>query len=392
VATEQPPGDADLVVVGGGIVGLAAARELLLRRPGRRVVVLEREAQLALHQTGRNSGVAHAGIYYAPGSLKARLCVEGVRRLYDYCEERGVPHERCGKVVVAVDERELASLDELERRGRANGVPGLRRLHAAGLREVEPHARGLAALHSPQTGIVDFAAVAHALAADVRAAGGEVVCGCGVFGVARDGSRVDVAHAAGRTRARLALVCAGAWTDRLAERAGAPADPRTVPFRGRYLRLRPQARRLVRGLIYPVPDPRLPFLGVHLTRRVDGEVLLGPSALLLPRARSLAWPGTWRAMRRFARTGLTELGLAASRRAFVAACARYVPELRVDDVVAGPHGDRAQAVGRDGALVDDFVFHEAQGAVFVRNAPSPGATASLAIAELIADRVERALG
>ena len=381
-----PPGATDLVVVGAGIVGLAAARELLRRRPGLRVTVLEREDDIGRHQTGSSSGVVHAGIYYRPGSLKARLCVEGARELHAFCEERTIPHERCGKVIVALDRSELAGLDELERRGRANGVTGLRRLDAAGLREVEPHAAGIAALHSAATGIVDFRAVAQALAADLRAAGATVVLGCAAQRLRREGGRVDVHHRHGELRARAALVCAGAWTDRLAERSGGAADPRVVPFRGRYLRLRPEARHLVRALVYPVPDPALPFLGVHLTRTVDGEVLLGPSALLLPRPRSLAWPGTWRVMRRFWRSGARELRLATSRRAFAAACARYVPELAAADVLPGPHGDRAQAVGRDGELVDDFVLEDEQGALFVRNAPSPAATSSLAIARLIADR------
>jgi (S)-2-hydroxyglutarate dehydrogenase len=404
VARPDLSGDCDVAVVGGGILGLAVARELQRRHPGERVVVLERETTLARHQTGSSSGVAHAGIYYAPGSLKARLCVEGLRRLYAFCEEHGVAHERCGKVIVAVDEGELGRLDELEARGRANGVPGLRRLDATGLREVEPHAAGVAALHSPQTGIVDFVAVAETLAAQLRAGGATVATGCEVTRLERRGGRTVVAHAQGELRARRAVTCAGAWSDRLAVAAGADPDPRIVPFRGGYLRLAPEARGLVRGLIYPVPDPSLPFLGVHVTRRTDGEVLLGPTALLVGardaynlrtvrlqdvRA-TLGWPGTWRMMRRWWRTGAAELRLAASRRAFVAACARYVPELRDARVLDGPAGIRAQAVGRDGTLVDDFVVGEAGGAVHVRNAPSPAATSSLALAELIADRVDGA--
>jgi 2-hydroxyglutarate dehydrogenase len=385
--------DTDLVVVGAGIVGLAAARELQRRRPALRVTVLEREPELARHQTGRNSGVLHAGISYAPGSLKARLCVEGLRLMEDYCAERGLPHERCGKVIVALRERELPGLDELERRGRANGVQGLRRIGPDELRALEPHAAGIAALHSPATGIADFAAVARSLAEDVIAAGGELRLGTAAAGVARRDGAVEVRLGDGVLRARRALVCAGLRTDGLAEAAGAPADPRIVGFRGAYLRLRPEARALVRGLIYPVADPRLPFLGVHLTRRVDGEVLLGPTALLAPESwrRALAWPGTWRLMRRHWRTGAAELRLAAGRRALVAAGARHVPELTVADVLDGPSGVRAQAVGRDGALVDDFVVHEAAGSTFVRNAPSPAATSSLALASLIADRVEHGL-
>src|SRR3954452_25564085 len=393
MTADAPPGDVDAVFVGAGIVGLAAARELQRRRPGLRVAVLEREAAPAMHQTARNSGVAHAGIYYAPGSLKARLCVEGLARLRAYCEERGIAFEACGKVVVALEQRELPALDELERRGRANGVPGLRRIGSAELRELEPHAAGVAALHSPQTAIVDFGAVARALAEDLQADGGVVATRCEVRAIEREaGGGVRVDHTHGQTRARLAIACAGHWADRLAQAAGAPADPRIVGFRGAYLRLAPHARGLVGGLIYPVPDPRLPFLGVHLTPRVDGEVLLGPAARLVPSRRALAWPGTWRVVRRFARTGLRELRLAVDRRALVAACARYVPELTAADVLPGPSGVRAQAVARDGTLVDDFVVHEAQGTLHVRNAPSPAATSALSLAELIVKRAEPLLG
>ncbi len=395
------PTDHDVAVVGAGIVGLAVARELLLRRPGLRVAVLDKQDAVGFHQTGHNSGVVHAGIYYAPGSLKATLCVEGARRLYDFCDEHGVAYERCGKVIVALSDEELPRLSELERRGRANGVPGLRRLDADALREVEPHCVGVAALHSPNTGIVDFPGVARALAADVRGHGGELLLGHEVTGAARDGAGVAIAHSRGRLRARNAVFCAGPWADRLAVALGAPADPRIVPFRGAYLKLRPEARRLVRGLIYPVPDPDLPFLGVHLTKHITGEVWLGPSALLVgardayrlrrvrPRdvADTLSWPGTWRVMRRWWRTGLGELRLAASRRAFVDACRAYVPELGVGDVAReSTAGVRAQAVGRDGRLVDDFLVSESGGVLHVRNAPSPAATSSLALAERIADR------
>jgi 2-hydroxyglutarate dehydrogenase len=376
--------DADVAVVGAGIVGLAVARELLLREPGRDVAVVEREHAVGTGQTGRNSGVVHAGIYYAPGSLKARLCVRGGALLEAFCAEHGVPFARPGKLVVAVDAAELPRLGELERRGRANGVPGLRRVSGAELREIEPHARGLAALHSPATGVADFAAVARALAADVQRRGGRLLLGREVTGVELAGP-TRLAIAGGRAlRARHAVFCAGMQAHRLAVAAGAPADPRIVPFRGRYLRLAPHARDLVRSLIYPVPDPRLPFLGVHLTRGIDGEVDLGPGALL---AGGLAWPGTWRVLRRHWRAGLWELRLAAGRRAFVAAGARYVPELRERDVAGGWAGVRAQAVARDGTLLDDFAFSEAAGTLHVRNAPSPAATSALAIAEVVADRL-----
>ena len=398
--TSPAAGEHDIAVVGGGILGLATARELLLRRPGASVVVLEREPELARHQTGHNSGVIHAGIYYEPGSLKARLCVEGARDLYAYCEERGIPFQRCGKLIVARDENELPRLDELERRGEANGVPGLRRLDAGGLREIEPHARGASALHSPETGVVDFAAVARAFAADVEAAGGRIHTGCAVAGMAADAGgargepaargRLRLLHSHGELRARFAVFCAGAWADELAVRAGAGPDPRIVPFRGAYLRLRPERSHLVRGLIYPVPDPALPFLGVHLSRHIDGNVSLGPSALLAPMRlrRSLAWPGTWRMARRWWRTGLTEIAHAASSRRFAREAAGYVPELEPGDFSPWYAGIRAQAVGRDGRLVDDFVISETERALHVRNAPSPAATSSLALARLICDRIE----
>ena len=376
----------DVAVVGGGILGLATAVELQRRRPAARIVVLERGSEVGGGQTTTNSGVIHSGIYYEPGSLKARLCVEGARLMYEFCDAHGIGAERCGKVIVATDEAELARLDELERRGVANGVPGLRRVDGADLREIEPHVRGIAALHSPNTGIVDFAAVARALRADFEAAGASVVTGANVAAVERGGSGgVLLRHSGGDLRAAFAVFCAGEMADRLAVLDGADPDPRIVPFRGSYLRLRRED--LVRGLVYPVPDPRLPFLGVHLTRHPRGGVLVGPTALLAPRARSLAWPGTWRLMRRFWRSGFEEIGHAASRRRFVAAAQRFVPELTTGDVEPGWAGYRAQALARDGRLVDDFVFSETEATLHVRNAPSPAATASLAIARHIADRV-----
>jgi (S)-2-hydroxyglutarate dehydrogenase len=384
-----PPGECDLAVVGGGILGLAVARELAARHPDRSAVVLERADELATGQTGRNSGVIHAGIYYAPGSLKARLCVAGSRDLYAYCEENRVPFERCGKVIVARGDDELPRLNELERRGRENGVPGLRRLSAGELREVEPHCRGVAALHSPATGIIDFAAVARSFARDLEAHGVPVATGCGVSDVEPGRGWIRLLHSAGATRARFAVFCAGVGSDRLAVAAGASSDPRIVPFRGAYVYLRPERRELVRSLIYPVPDPSLPFLGVHLSRHIDGEVSLGPTALLAPRhPRDLAWPGTWRMARRWWRTGLNELRHAVSRKSLAAAAADYVPEIRAEDFDGGYAGVRAQAVGRDGKLVDDFVVSETERALHVRNAPSPAATSSLALARLIADRAD----
>lgn len=396
-------------------MGLAVARELTKRHPQASVCVLERESTVGTHQTGHNSGVIHAGVYYEPGSLKARLCVEGARELYEYCEAHGIASEACGKVIVATDPTELDRLDELERRGKANGVPGLRRIDARGIEELEPHARGIAGLHSPGTGIVDFSAVARAYAQDVIEAGGVIASGCGVTGVAVKARSLLLTHARGATEARHAhgateaghaIFCAGAWSDRLAVMAGADPDPRIVPFRGAYLRLVPERRDLVRSLIYPVPDPSLPFLGVHLTKHIDGEVLIGPTALLagardayrLGKMRrgdvldTLTWPGSWRMLRHWWRTGLSELRHATLRSAFVRAAARYVPELQVGDVEPAFAGVRAQALSRDGGLVDDFVFSTTERALHVRNAPSPAATSSLAIGRYVAAEAERGFG
>ena len=399
----------DVAIVGGGIVGLAVGRALALR--GRRVTVLEREPRLGAHQTTHNSGVIHQGIYYAPGSLKARLCREGADALYAYCAQQGIAAEPCGKVVVAVRPADLPRLDELERRAGENGVPGLRRLGPAELREVEPEATGLAALHSPETGIVDFGAVAAAYAREIEGLGGEVRTGCDVRAVVDRPDGVEIVFRPGSDpasehrdvlRADRAVCCGGAWSDRLAAASGAPVDIRIVPFRGAYLKLRANRTHLVRGQIYPVPDPSLPFLGVHLSRTIGGDVLLGPTALLagardayrlalVRRADlgdTLRWPGTARLVRRYWRTGAREIAGAASRRLVVRDLARYVPAVGLDDVEPGPAGIRAQAVGRDGALLDDFAFAETAHAVHVLNAPSPAATASLAIAELVADRLD----
>jgi len=406
MSTTDPEREYDIAVVGAGIVGLAVARELQRRNPDGTVVVLDKHETVGHHQTGRNSGVIHAGIYYKPGSLKARLCVEGARELYAFCDEHDVAYERCGKVIVATDPSELGRLDDLEARGRANGVPGLRRLTPEELQEVEPECRGIAALHSPNTGIVDYPAVARAMAADITASGGELALGCAVSNVERSGARVVIDHSRGRTVARNAVFCAGLWADRLAVSAGANPDPRIIPFRGAYMKLRPERTDLVKGLIYPVPNPELPFLGVHLTKHVSGDVLLGPTALLVGaldayklrsvRARdmaaTLAWPGTWRMMRKFWKTGISEMRMAASKHAFVEANRRFVPALRDEDVIPGPAGVRAQAVGRDGSLVDDFVISDTPGAIHVRNAPSPAATSSLAIGAMIADRAQEAFG
>lgn len=396
----------DLAVIGAGILGLACAREVLHRRPAARVVVLEAADRVATGQTGHNSGVIHAGVYYTPGSLKARLCVSGAARLYDYCEQHGIEARRVGKLIIAVDPSELSGLEEIARRARANGVPGVRRLDAGKIGEIEPHARGVAALHSPATGAVDFSAVCRQLADDVLEAGGELRLSWPVSELKSHARGVRVLDARGDgLDASMAVACAGLQADRLAVASGAPADPRVIPFRGAYYRLRPERRELVRGHIYPVSDPALPFLGVHLTTSLDGEVLVGPSALVvgardayrLGQLRrvdvldTLSWPGTWRMMRRWWRVGRHELRLAFSRSAFAAEAARYVPELGPDDLVPSVAGIRAQTVSRAGGLVDDFVISATGRAIHVRNAPSPAATSALALAELIVDRLEQAL-
>jgi L-2-hydroxyglutarate oxidase len=402
----EPPSECDAVVIGAGIVGLAVARELAQRHEGARVVVLESEGAIGAHQTSHSSGVIHAGVYYEPGSLKARLCVQGAAELYEYCDAHGIDARKVGKLIVAAREDEIDRLNALETRARANGVPGLRRLDASEIADTEPHARGVAALHSPATGVVDFTQVARGYARDVENAGGAISVSCGVESVGEDGGRPLVRHARGTTRARAVIACAGAWADRLAQAAGAPADPRIVPFRGGYLRLRPERASLVRANIYPVPDPELPFLGAHLTRGHDGTVLLGPTALLVgardayrpwrirgqDARETLAWLGTRRLVARHWRAGARELLHAASRRAYVRAAQRLVPELRAADFVAGPAGIRAQAVAADGTLVDDFVVSRVGAAIYVRNAPSPAATSSLPLARLIADQLGDVLG
>jgi L-2-hydroxyglutarate oxidase len=389
----------DVMVVGGGIVGLATARELAVVHR-LRVVVLEREAKVASHQSGHNSGVVHSGLYYRPESHKAATCVEGRDHLFRYVLERSIPHERCGKVVVAVSEAELPRLDELERRGRANGVTSLERLDAAAIREHEPHAAGLSGLYVGDTGIVDYRAVAAAFADDVRGAAGEVRTGAAVGAIAAKGDGVVVSAGSERLEARFLIACAGLESDRVARLAGLDPGVAIVPFRGDYCELAAGARRLVRHLIYPVPDPDLPFLGVHLTRRIDGSVEAGPNAVLAWRrdgyeggafsvrdaASTLAFPGFWRMGRRLLRTGAGEYARSWSRARFVAGLQRLVPEIEERDLAAAGCGIRAQAVDRSGRLVDDFVFAEGERMLHLVNAPSPAATASMALGRRLAER------
>ncbi|HEY3727771.1 MAG TPA: L-2-hydroxyglutarate oxidase [Solirubrobacteraceae bacterium] len=385
-----------IAVVGGGILGLATARLIAESTPDAEIVLLEKEQALALHQTARNSGVVHAGLYYAPGSLKARLCRRGLGLLRDFCAARKIPYQQCGKVVAATRPTELDRLRSLGERAQANGVPGLRWLEGGQLTEVEPHLEAIAGLHSPETAIVDFAAVADAFAADVRARGGKIRTGTEVVRVWGGTQAPSVELAGGAiVEADRVVVCAGLQADRIARASGESAQPRIVPFRGEYWQLRPERTGLVHGLIYPVPDPALPFLGVHLTRRIDGAVWLGPNAVLSlaregyerkrfsPRDtyETLSWPGTFRMMRRHWRSGLNEVVRSAHKRSFIGELQRYVPSLAVDDVIRAPAGIRAQAVDRDGSLVDDFRLSITRHVVWVRNAPSPAATSSLAIAE-----------
>jgi L-2-hydroxyglutarate oxidase len=390
-----------VVVVGGGILGLATARLVARERPDADVLVLEKEPQLALHQTARNSGVVHAGIYYEPGALKARLCRRGVELMRAFCTERGIPYEACGKLVVALGPEEIPRLERLAERAQANGVPGLRRLDAGQLREVEPHAAGITALHSPETAITDFVAIARTVAAEIEASGGEVRLSTQVTGIDRGSGGITVTTAHGPEKVDRLVVCAGLQSDRLV--ADRKSGPRIVPFRGEYMTVSEAKREFVRGMVYPVPDPRYPFLGVHYTRRVSGELEVGPNAVLAleregyrrsgVKARDVrdivTWPGFWRMARQHWRTGVTEVRGTLSKRAYMRFAQRYVPDIDVTDVVRARSGVRAQAVERDGSLVDDFRISHSDGVTNVRNAPSPAATSSFAIAEYVVDEVER---
>lgn len=382
-------------MVGGGIVGLAVARQLRVERPDVDVVVLEKEDRLGAHQTGHNSGVIHAGIYYTPGSVKARLCRRGVELLKPFCDEHGITYRNLGKLVVATDAVEAARLDDIHGRALANGVTDVRMVERGEIAEIEPHVTGVRALLSPSTAVVDYAQVAQAYATDLRALGGEIRTGAAVTAVDRTSTETVVHTTVGEVTADHVVVCAGLQSSRVAAAVGGDDDPRIIPFRGEYYRLAAHRTGLVKGLVYPVPDPRYPFLGIHLTRRVDDTVDVGPNAVLAlalegyrrrdidPKdiATILGWPGFLRMAKKHWRTGIHEMRGSLSRRYFAEQARRYVPELSADDLEPAAAGVRAQAVRRDGSLVDDFWITTADRVTLVRNAPSPAATSSLAIAE-----------
>jgi (S)-2-hydroxyglutarate dehydrogenase len=392
----------DLLIIGGGIVGLASAMTLATRHR-LSVCVLEAEDRIASHQTGNNSGVIHSGLYYKPGSLKAGLCAQGRTALYRFCAEQGIRHERCGKLVVATEESELPRLEELERRGRANGLAGLRRLNADELRQREPHVRGIAGLLVEETGIVDYVEVAEAYARILREHDGRILTGHRVHAVRSSDNEIVAETSQGPIKGRYLLNCAGLQSDRVARLCGVSPDVQIVPFRGEYYKLSPQAARLVRHLIYPVPDPRFPFLGVHFTRMARGGVEAGPNAVLaLARHGYSRWslsvadtweiarfPGFWRMAAKYWRTGLGESYRSFSKRAFLKALRRLIPDLALADLLPGGAGVRAQALERSGALVDDFRIETGQRMIHVLNAPSPAATGSLSIGAYIADEAAK---
>jgi L-2-hydroxyglutarate oxidase len=397
----------DVAIVGGGIVGLATAYRLLERRPRLRLVLVEKEAALAQHQSGHNSGVVHAGLYYPAGSRKAVLCREGKAQLEQFCEAHSIPIDHCGKLIVAAASDEEPGLEAIALRAQANGVPGLERVGPERMREIEPHVAGTAGLFSPHTGVIDFGRVCDAYGAEVTSRGGEIRLRWRVEAITRTGDGDWLLRSpTDELRAGAVIACAGLWSDRLAALTHDAGGQRIVPFRGDYLRLRLHARHLVRGLIYPVNDPRFPFLGIHLTRRIDGEVWAGPNAVLATAregyrrrdvsagdlAATLGYRGFLRLAARYWRAGAAEMWRDVWRPSFVAAVRRYVPELRDGDFEAGPSGVRAQSVRLDGSLVDDFSIGGSGRILHVRNAPSPAATASLAIGRMVAEMAEQRFG
>jgi (S)-2-hydroxyglutarate dehydrogenase len=384
-------------VIGSGIVGLAVARELTIRNPGMQVTVFDKEDHVAAHQSGHNSGVVHAGIYYAPGSLKARLCLRGGSLLREFCQQHDVRLRELGKLVVASSDAEMRGLAEIERRALANGVPGIRRIARSEIAEIEPYVQGVAALYSPHTASVDFVGMCQALVREITSADGAVRLGTHIRSVSEGAFGATVRSDTGAWTFDQLIVCAGLTGDNLAAQLGGLADMRIIPFRGEYYELRPAARHRIKGMVYPVPDPRYPFLGVHLTRDVDDGVHVGPNAVLALalegyrwrdiRLRDLrdigSWPGTWRLIRQNWRNGIKEVTGSLIKRRYLADVRTYLPEMQLCDLVRSTAGVRAQAVRRDGGLVDDFVLQSAGRVMLVRNAPSPAATSSLAIAEHI---------
>ena len=392
------PKSADVTIIGAGILGLATAVNLTERHPRARVIVVDKEPKIAAHQTGHNSGVIHSGIYYKPGSYKARLCVEGARLMTEFCDAHGIGYERCGKVIVATDEEEVPRLNTLYERGTANGVPGLKVVSGDEIREWEPHVRAVRGMLSPATGIVDYTEVSAKMAALITQRGAEVLTGAGVRSIRRDGGGLTVETEAGPVATRYLINCAGLHSDRVAALMGIRPEVQIIPFRGEYYMLRPERRSLVRGLIYPVPDPRFPFLGVHFTRTVHGDVEAGPNAVLaLAREgytkstvrvgealRTFAYRGFWNMGKRYWKMGAYEVYRSLSKGAFVASLQRLVPAIQASDIEPGGAGVRAQAVARDGRLLDDFHIRRTDRMIHVLNAPSPAATASLAIGRHLA--------
>ena len=396
----------NVVVIGGGVVGLGVALEITRRFPRLRLLLLEKEDRVARHQSGHNSGVIHSGVYYKPGSLKARLCVTGAAAMVEFCREHGIAHDVCGKVIVATHADELPRLEELRKRGEANGLTGLRTIGPEELRDIEPHAAGLKALVVPATGITDYAAVCEKYAELISVGGGTVLTSAAVTGIRRTANEIVVETARGAFSTDSLINCAGLFSDRISRMAGDEPGVMIVPFRGEYYDLIPERASLVRALIYPVPDPRFPFLGVHFTRRITGKVDAGPNAVLaLARegyrhrdinvrdlASSLAFPGFWRMARQHWRNGLGEWHRSLSKPAFVRALQRLLPEVGENDLVPGGSGVRAQALKPDGALVDDFQFVPSGKVLHVLNVPSPAATASLAIGKAIVDTAAASFG
>ncbi|KAK2553806.1 L-2-hydroxyglutarate dehydrogenase [Acropora cervicornis] len=399
-------GTYDVVIVGGGIIGLASARELSLREPMLKLALVEKEKELSVHQSGKNSGVIHCGIYYTPGSLKAKLCVEGLELAYKYCDEKNIPYKRCGKIIVAVEERELPQLEKLYQRGLENGVKDLKILNSEEIKEVEPYCKGLSAILSPNTGIVDWAEVAKSYGADFKEAGGDIYTGFETLPAVLKATFLRKKILTPLS-CRYVVTCGGLYSDRLAEKSGCSKDPRIVPFRGEYLKLKEDKSYLVNGNIYPVPDPNFPFLGVHFTPRIDGSVWLGPNAVLafaregykllnvniVDLIDAIGYRGLRKLMFQYFTFGVGEYYRGIIISAQVRQLQRYIPSLKVQDVERGPAGVRAQAMDREGNLVDDFVFDGGTGDIgsrvlHVRNAPSPGATSSLAIAKMVVEKVQ----